>query len=235
MQFISMGVLFTYGVKIVPVIHPLFFAFAIVLVVWMMALPISNLFVICLVSAALKIRFKKLNELLVINLKQLRIIANLHLQLLDVIPVVNHINAFLLVILIGSCLLQSTTAAYEMFGLFVASKNKITDQRFGFAMLITIFNSFLTSLFTITIFITSTAIRESRKSLGICYKMRKTLRNEKNLELLLLQLSHTRDIGFGCGLFTFDWSLAFNFITAIMSNLMIFIQFDVGLINDMTE
>jgi hypothetical protein len=235
MHFISTGVLFTYDLKMFPLEDPLIFVLAVVFVIWMLALPISYLFIICVVSAALKIRFKKLNEMLTKDLKHLRTIAKIHLQLLDVIQAVNHIHAFFLVILIGSCLLQSTFSAYELFGLFVTSKNKINEQRFGFAVLITIFNSYDTSLYTITICIASAAIREARKSLGICYKMRRGLKNEKSLELLLLQLSHTREIGFSCGLFTFDWSLAFSFITAIMSYLMIFIQFDVGLINDMTK
>jgi hypothetical protein len=197
--------------------------------VWMMSLPMSSALTIFLVSIAVKMRLKELNGILVKNFRRFKTVARLYLRLIEMIQVVNTIYGFLIPMLLLSSLLQSAFSSYELLGLFVQAENGLNRQRLGFAMLITSFNVFLTSTFTLIIAATSSTVNEARKTLEICCKIRRQLKNDGNLKILMLQLCHTRDIVFGCGMFNYNWPLVFNYLTAMMSYLMIFIQFDKSL------
>jgi hypothetical protein len=198
---------------------------------WMMSLPLCNIAIFCLASTAVEMRFRELNRILSKDFHRFRVVAGLHLMLVEVIQVLNRVFGFMLPMLAVSSLLQSTFSAYELFGLFMMAEKDVNQQRLGFAAIVTIFNVYLTSTFILAMALSSTAIREARKSLEICGKKRRKLKSDKSLAVLMSQLSHTREIVFGCGMFSYGWPLVLNYFTAVISYLMIFIQFDTSLMS----
>jgi hypothetical protein len=198
-------------------------------IVWMMSLPLCNLLFLCLVSLALKARFAKLNQLAMTGNEDIRAVAGLHLMLVDVVRAVNGIYGLMLPTFLASSLMQSTFAAYEIFGIFVTGEEGIDGKRVGFAMLLTCHNVFLISVLIVSVHFTSVAVGESGASLEICCRMRKRMKMMKNFGVFGRQLVHTSETVFSCGMYNYDWTLVFNYVTSIVSYLVVVLQFDTSL------
>jgi hypothetical protein len=208
-------------------IHPVLI---ITLMIWSSSLPLCTVFTFSLICLGLQVRFKKLNEILTQN-QDLKAISSLHLMLVEIIRLVNEIYALPLTFCVLSSLMQTTSSAYDTFEMLISIRNEFNRHRFAFSLVTSAWDAFVVTHFVASVVAPTIAVREAEKGFEICCKMRKRMRSAVNLELLMLQLSHTKEIKFSCGLYAYDWSLVFNFFTAMMSYLIIFIQFDASLIS----
>jgi 7tm Chemosensory receptor len=181
---------------------------------------------------SLHLRFRILNELLARgqNLdKNLKILAKLHLRLCKIIKIVNKIYSIPLALAVMSSLNQFTFALYEDISITVLGRSNY--NHLGFCMLINAFNLFTVMLTIFVLILINKTVGEGHRTLELVNDeiLMDRGRNLKMLRIFKIQLIEN-EVTFSCGLFNLDSRGVVMFVSGILSNLVILLQFDAKIV-----
>jgi hypothetical protein len=165
------------------------------------------------ISSAARKRFETLNKVLESSPGSVKVISSLHLQLCEVVTLLNRIFSIPLTSFLLFNMLAIVFSLYEGYAIMV--KRSIALSQFGFCIQ-TIVLSVHYKLYVVGVVMASTMMsREAKKIMGVLSRVGGLSWGEKlskigglnrRRRIFKLQLVHT-DVQFSNGMFNFDWHM----------------------------
>lgn len=165
------------------------------------------------VCCGIKQRFDLINRIFknssssVIDMKAL---ASLHIQLYDIITIINQIFSFPVMVFAGMQLFGVIASLFECYDVINTQRDL---HQMGFCVSFLISQFYFSSFIFLVIYNSSNASKYGGKSAGIFLdKFNHQLRVKKQtkcLKVFIYQFEHYQVI-FSCGMFHFDWKMLFS-------------------------
>lgn len=139
----------------------------------------------------------------------LKILSILHIQLNDVISLINKLFALPIMLFLAYNLCGSTFALYESYDIIFSGQENLRQLGYTLGVYVMNINYFAYNFTSIVMSVGVASVRNKTAEILneiLCKKIDGKLRNK--IKVFLLQIrSSTAD--FSCGLFTFDWTILF--------------------------
>jgi hypothetical protein len=134
-------------------------------------------------------------------------VGHMQTKLSEIIEDSNRIFSFPMALVMGVCIIGSTFSSFEIYDMFVTEKT-FSQILYGAGTSIVSFH------YEVHVMIAVASCRMVKaKERGIVERLhgemmsgRKSFRNKRRIQLLLLQMEH-EDVQFSCGLFEFNWKI----------------------------
>jgi hypothetical protein len=139
----------------------------------------------------------------------LKSLLTIHIQLNEIINLMNKIFSFPIALFLGYNLFGSTFSLYETYDIVFQQNLSLRHFGYNIAIILTNLNYFIYNLITIVISVSVTRCRN--ETYDILIKMLHEKYDEKfkkKIRLFILQIKHSR-AEFSCGMFNFDWMVLY--------------------------